>query len=1021
MVEACESRVLLSAVNASSDGTNASDQLQTDYSAMLQTYVSAGSTTSGLQSDQSGTAFMNSMPDAGFGLNDFSGTAAINGTEFEPIVSPYGEQIDGAAAGFTESTMNTWQGTQQQTANVPTAAASPENGDAPNASGDSGTTDPWLAAFFGDGQNTSLNSAANSPNLQGNSLRTAMTPPWENAGGDDNLPEPTVGGGFTTTTTVNGDTTTTTYTLTSSISFESGSMAGGDQSDDTRWDIPVDWTDKAGTIPDGSDQSESDDGDTDETADGEAGATPKNESGARFKASTTITVSVTTGPYTAPDGSTGTTTSVTFTSTGSVVIMVSGSWSTGGEGNTGTLVTGDTTADTESSGGSETPPSDTESSMTRAPRELAMGGNGTSVSASGEYFWYAYATMTFSVTISMTTMDNGAAGGGLSVPSASFSLSAGSGGLSTDKLNISLQESSTSGSGGAAKSVLVKEKNVSGSATSFSLNLGGDEDASDDDADDDDATSSSTANASQVPAAPGNSDSAGGSDPADDTDGSAAEDDGPLSFSSTSHNSHKKTILYAKQSSQQLEYSDSSSSTNADIEDSSSGSTTIELSLSGFSYETKSKSKSEFSYISESQSSSDPPASSDGRPGSHSESQSSHVVEILDESESTFGFGFGSDGFEFTNEYSSNETVSDVVKSESKAGSWRLVYPTLTSSLVMSMNPQLTAPYWVAGPDLKMGSAHNIQFNYGGNLEDGFEGSFSSTTGFYYELLNQNGTIDRYEYTNTSQETFPNTNDGDDSSSDGASAGNNATDGSDTPTVGTSSNNASTATIDSAGTGDASSEQPCETQEEYDEKLFNYYQSLMQVMLLVGNELSANGISNIGKLFPSLSGNYNCTTSNGTTGLSVTNSAGAIKIFPPSWPNLASAISYSQSTYGDFSDWWLHDKSSSNPHGTYLGIVIPWLFLDKQIFRGSEIGGIDALIHEPCHDPSRYGIGHGDGMSDLLPCVDYFGRPIPPTSPFGTTWEQFIDFLQTTKDQNRVSLWEKMLQLAGPKPIPPTP
>jgi len=79
----------------------------------------------------------------------------------------------------------------------------------------------------------------------------------------------------------------------------------------------------------------------------------------------------------------------------------------------------------------------------------------------------------------------------------------------------------------------------------------------------------------------------------------------------------------------------------------------------------------------------------------------------------------------------------------------------------MMTNPQSTAPSWVAGPDLKMTSGHDIQFNFGGNLEEGFEGSYSETTGFSQEFLNQEGTIDRSEYTFTIQETYPNTNNGD--------------------------------------------------------------------------------------------------------------------------------------------------------------------------------------------------------------------------------------------------------------------
>jgi hypothetical protein len=703
------------------------------------------------------------MPDAGFGLNDFSGTAATAGTELGPIVGPYSGQIDGAAAGFTETAMSTWQGTQQQTTDPRfTTDATPGAGDVPSTSGDSGATDPWVSAFFGDGQTSATNStgiASDAPEQQSGNGDDADS---GTADGDDNLPEPTVTGGFTTTTTVNGDATTTTYTLTSSISLESGSMAGGDQTDGSRWEVPAEWTDKAGTIPKDSDESASDDSDADVTSGDATDAAPTKESGVRFKASTTITASVTTSPLTTPDGNTGTTTSLTFSFTGSVVIMVSGSWSAGDGGNTGTVLTEADIAASQSSSGPQAPPSEAESSMKRAPRTIVLGGNGKSVSASGEYFSYAFATITFSVTISKTIMDDDAPGGGLSVPSASLNLSLGSGSFSTDQSDIMVQESSESDTSNNAKSVQVKEKNVSGSATNFTLNLGGDDDASDDD-----AASSDAASPSQSPAVLRDNDWTGGITAPDNS----ADDGGPISFSAVSHNSHKKTTLYATQSGQQSATSESSSSTKADIEDSSSGSTSLSFSSRGLDYETTSKSKSEFSYLFESNGSSDSPVGYDGRPSSHSESDSSHVIETLDESGRTFGFGFGSEGLDFTNEYSSNETISDVLKSESTTESWRLVYPTITSSLAMMTNPQSTAPYWVAGPELKLTSGHDIQFSYGGNLEDGFEGSYSETTEFSMEFLKENGTVDRSEYSLTIQETYPNTNDGDESGSASITSG----------------------------------------------------------------------------------------------------------------------------------------------------------------------------------------------------------------------------------------------------------
>ncbi|MEZ6127585.1 MAG: hypothetical protein R3C59_02820 [Planctomycetaceae bacterium] len=745
-VEACETRVLLTEVPT--DEPDTWDQLQADYDAIMPT-----SSSDDWAADPAVMAMIETLPDAGFSLDDLTGTTAMEDTELDEVVSPYSEQMDEAAADFAATTTDTWQEAQQQTVDAqapdgPTAAAAPEDDGSANNADDPTDIDPWLAAFFGDDQDATTNpAAADSGTIQpapANGEGDASALP--DGDSTETLPEPTVTDEFTTTTTVDGDFTTTTYVLTSSISLETGSMAEGDQADDSRWNVPEEWTSKASTIPDASEQSATESADDDGGGDGgeasdAADTDAKDESGARFKASSSITVSITTGPFIAPDGSTGTTTSMTFTATGSLVIMVSGSWSSGDEGNTGTLATAAASAAATSA-----------SSMTRAPRQLATGGNGTSVSASGEYFWYLSASMSFSVTISTTVMTDGTFGE-VSVPSASFNLSLDNGSYSSDESDIMVQESTSSGSGGGAESVQVIEKNSGGSATSFALNL----------STDDDSASSNASAASQVP----------------DTGSASSADDSPLSFSSTSHNNHQRTTLYATESNHSSAYSESSSSTNADIEESSSGSTSIELSLSGFSYETTSKSKSQFSYIAESESTSDPPDSPDGTPGAASESRSLHVIETLDESESKFGFGFGSEGFDFTNEYSSNETVSDVSEHEGEWETWTLVYPELDSS-AMDANYAPPPPVWVQGPNLTDGNNTNIQYNYGGDLEDGFEGSLTETHHYWMDYLNDDGTVSRYENTETIQETFPNSNAGDGSgpgaqTTDTDSSGNPAT------------------------------------------------------------------------------------------------------------------------------------------------------------------------------------------------------------------------------------------------------
>ena len=105
-VDGYESPILLSATTTSSDGTDVVGPLQPDSSAMLSTYTTSADTTTGSLADQTATAYMGSMPDAGFGLNDLSGSTMIAGTELGPIMSPYNTQINGAATGFSTTAMN---------------------------------------------------------------------------------------------------------------------------------------------------------------------------------------------------------------------------------------------------------------------------------------------------------------------------------------------------------------------------------------------------------------------------------------------------------------------------------------------------------------------------------------------------------------------------------------------------------------------------------------------------------------------------------------------------------------------------------------------------------------------------------------------------------------------------------------------------------------------------------------------------------------------------------------------------
>jgi hypothetical protein len=211
----------------------------------------------------------------------------------------------------------------------------------------------------------------------------------------------------------------------------------------------------------------------------------------------------------------------------------------------------------------------------------------------------------------------------------------------------------------------------------------------------------------------------------------------------------------------------------------------------------------------------------------------------------------------------------------------------------------------------------------------------------------------------------------------------------------------------------------------YHRDLFNYYQSMMQVMTLVGNELHSNGISNIGKQYPWLSGQYNCSRSRGAVAgkdgeseLAVQTESREKDPFPIQWPKLAKAMSYSQREYGKFADWSLTDGSSYNLHGLWFlgGSLDPRLHLGKEPFLAGPREAIETLIHEPMHDLGNYGFGHGGGMGNIVPLET---QGYPASSKYGSAYEQYVDFLQAAKDQNGVSLWDKLKQWVGPMPTKP--
>ena len=209
--------------------------------------------------------------------------------------------------------------------------------------------------------------------------------------------------------------------------------------------------------------------------------------------------------------------------------------------------------------------------------------------------------------------------------------------------------------------------------------------------------------------------------------------------------------------------------------------------------------------------------------------------------------------------------------------------------------------------------------------------------------------------------------------------------------------------------------------DKYNRELFSYYQRLMHILLLVGDELAANGIRGVNSRFPWLAGSYNRTDGrgyvrgpDGESVLGVEPEHGQKHPFPVNWNGLRKAIIYSMRNYGDFDDWWIVDASSINLHGTYIMGWFPYIFLSDEAFHGSEFSALSDMIHEPMHDVCMYGRGHGGPEKEIVPMV------VPATSEYGSAFYQLHWFLKTAVDSEGVSLWSKILKWAGPKPVKPT-
>lgn len=191
----------------------------------------------------------------------------------------------------------------------------------------------------------------------------------------------------------------------------------------------------------------------------------------------------------------------------------------------------------------------------------------------------------------------------------------------------------------------------------------------------------------------------------------------------------------------------------------------------------------------------------------------------------------------------------------------------------------------------------------------------------------------------------------------------------------------------------------------HEKRLFNYYQRIMQSLLLVGNHLFSNGMSGLDFQYPWLGGTVNVSGSSGssTGGLYASHPTLGSKQFPEKWARLADAIQYSMQTYGEIDDWTIVEGDSFNLHGLYLAWAPTINLSASAFFSSNEHNAIRDLIHEPLHDQFKYGYGHYNEISNIVNTL-----VVAPESNKGSDLTQLIDFLSIAVDSSGVSLWKKI-------------
>jgi hypothetical protein len=183
-------------------------------------------------------------------------------------------------------------------------------------------------------------------------------------------------------------------------------------------------------------------------------------------------------------------------------------------------------------------------------------------------------------------------------------------------------------------------------------------------------------------------------------------------------------------------------------------------------------------------------------------------------------------------------------------------------------------------------------------------------------------------------------------------------------------------------------------------------------MFLVGDAIYRGGFELLEEELPQFHVRNSTNTNPGYTGrLFVQQNPATVKVFfPDNWNQFVSAILYVQKHYNKFGMFNVDISATESAHNVSL---IPGIALSREAFYGDERDALSELIHESLHDvgfgPVGLGIFHGH-IDPIVPTADSHGQD---------AFTKFYDFCRIARDGHGKSLWNQLIDQAGPRPVKP--